>query len=141
MCFAAAKIVQVRAKQKKTPQDFRLLCRAQPVLSKDSASESKEPSLLELFAERSLSEGAGPAAKLPGTVVKGTHYAKDKTTRHLEKTTRHLGKTTRHLGKDNSTLGKDDSALGKDNSALGKDNSTLGRDDSTSCKRHALRAV
>ena len=51
----AAKIVQVRAKQKKTPQDFHLLCRAQPILLKDSASEGKEPSLLELFAERRLS--------------------------------------------------------------------------------------
>ena len=50
-----AKIVQVSAKQKKTPQDFHLLGRTQPILSKDSASERKEPSLLELFAERSLS--------------------------------------------------------------------------------------
>ncbi|MDD6123019.1 MAG: hypothetical protein PUB53_00970, partial [Bacteroidales bacterium] len=31
------KIVQVSAKQKKTPQDFRLLGRTQPILSKDSA--------------------------------------------------------------------------------------------------------
>ncbi|MDD6123907.1 MAG: hypothetical protein PUB53_05645 [Bacteroidales bacterium] len=36
-----AKIVQVRAEQKKTPQDLLLLCRAQPILSKDSASESR----------------------------------------------------------------------------------------------------
>ncbi|MDD6124502.1 MAG: hypothetical protein PUB53_08690, partial [Bacteroidales bacterium] len=50
-----SKIVQVSAKQKKTPQDFRLLGRTQPILFKDSASERKEPSLLELFAERSLS--------------------------------------------------------------------------------------
>ncbi|MDD6123959.1 MAG: hypothetical protein PUB53_05905 [Bacteroidales bacterium] len=43
------------AKQKKTPQDLLLLGRMQPVLFKDSANERKEPSLLELFAECSLS--------------------------------------------------------------------------------------
>ena len=48
-----AKIVQVSAKQKKTPQDLLLLCRMQPILWKDSASKSKESSLLELFVERS----------------------------------------------------------------------------------------
>ena len=36
-----SKIVQVRAKQKKTPQDFHLLGRTQPILFKDSASERK----------------------------------------------------------------------------------------------------
>ena len=36
-----AKIVQMSAKQKKTPQDLLLLCRMQPILFKDSASESK----------------------------------------------------------------------------------------------------
>ena len=33
--------MQARAEQKKTPQDLLLLCRAQPILSKDSASERK----------------------------------------------------------------------------------------------------
>ena len=32
----AAKIVQVSAGQKKTPQDLLLLCRTQPILCKDS---------------------------------------------------------------------------------------------------------
>ncbi|MDD6123983.1 MAG: hypothetical protein PUB53_06025, partial [Bacteroidales bacterium] len=41
LTLSEAKIVQVSAKQKKTPQDFRLLGRAQPILSKDSASERK----------------------------------------------------------------------------------------------------
>ena len=35
------KIVQMSARQKKTPQDLLLLCRMQPILSKDSARREK----------------------------------------------------------------------------------------------------
>ncbi|MDD6123653.1 MAG: hypothetical protein PUB53_04330, partial [Bacteroidales bacterium] len=53
------KIVQVSAKQKKTPQDFRLLGRTQPILSKDSARRENKKNKAERFAflipSRSLS--------------------------------------------------------------------------------------